>query len=136
MKRIIFKTTAIVLILAGVIACKKEREEIRLLELDLGMYVETDPTPERTQINLIDREKLAIIKSGWTFIDEYYYAINTEKDSIYLTMIADSSVGGGRESEFYFKIINSSEFEIEYLYTYIWTKPPNMTFEKENMLNN
>jgi hypothetical protein len=146
MKKIILKITAILLILAGMVACTKNEEIPQILDLDLGMYIETYPFPHskenqewRFHINFIDKEKLAIIRPLYgTSVDEFYYAINTEQDSIYLTLIADPSVGGGEESRFYFKIINSSKFEIQDLYIHPFHFPsgpyPNMIFEKENIV--
>jgi hypothetical protein len=134
MKKIILQTTAILLILAGVVACGKEEEDIPIV-LDLGTYIETYPTKGRTRVDLIDREKLAIIKDEGRNIDEFYYTISDEDNVIDLTLIADPSLGGGSVNRFYIKTITSLKFEIENLYPgpYIGVMQT-MIFEKENML--
>jgi hypothetical protein len=136
MKTHILKTTAVLLILTGCFSCGKEKGQEEEF-LDLGMYVETYPIQGRTRINFIDREKLAIIRSEDKFIDEFYYSVNNARDSIYLTLVADPSSGGGMVTGFYFKIITASNFEIGYLYSHTMEglPPSPITFEKENSKN-
>jgi hypothetical protein len=124
-------TTAILLILAGMISCGKDKndnEEKNPL-LDLGIYIETYPTKGRTRIDLIDREKLAIIKDYGNSSAELYYKIIEEENTIIFFQLEDPSddVGGA-----YFKVINASKFEISYLYFALaYGAPKIMTFEKE-----
>jgi hypothetical protein len=128
----ILKTTAIMLILAGsLVSCEKEKGTQLL---DLGTYVETYPIERRTRVNLIDREKCAIIKSE-TSITEFHYTINAEEKIIELILIADPSLGGGMIDKLYFNGINSYKFEIENLYPHplVDGNTPSliMTFEKK-----
>ncbi|MDR1593507.1 MAG: hypothetical protein LBS43_03335 [Prevotellaceae bacterium] len=141
-KKILKIATILLLILAGWFTSCGKGEEL----LDLGMYIETYPfhyskqnQEWRFHINFIDKEKLAIIRPLYgTSVYEFYYAINTEQNSIYLTPIGDPSLGGGNEGRLYFKIINSSKFEIEDLYYHpfhlSYGPYPNMIFEKENIV--
>ncbi|MDR0763068.1 MAG: hypothetical protein LBF01_01040 [Bacteroidales bacterium] len=121
MKKIILQTAAILLILAGMmIACGKEETQ----SLDLGMYVETYPTQGRTRINLIDGEKLVIIKDEGMQQDEFKYEIdgNTIKliDIIYQVNIV-----------LYFHRVSNTEFKIENLYPNIPEAPASyMIFKK------
>jgi hypothetical protein len=137
MKKIVLKKTAILLFLAGsLVSCGKEKETQLL---DLGIYVETYPIEGRTRVNLIDREKCAIIKSE-TSITEFYYTINYEEEIIELILIADMSLEEEMIDKLYFKTINSYKFEIENLYPQplVGSNTPSliMTFEKKNTINN
>ena len=111
MKKIVLKITAILLILASAFACGKGNEKTQTL--DLGIYIETYPIEGHASIDFIDRKKLAINTGS---INEFYYTINEEEKTIELTLIAEPSLGGGMVNGFYFKIINSSKFEIGNLY--------------------
>ncbi|MDR2915575.1 MAG: hypothetical protein LBV74_12205 [Tannerella sp.] len=124
MKTNILKTTAMLLVLIGGSSC----EWIADSHLS-GMYIQTYPNEyePRIKINFIDDERLEIIRQDVT--DEFIYCI--QGSSIILTTVTYKPE---ITTELYFRVINSSKFEIEFLnyYVMIGLAPPNMIFEKEN----
>jgi hypothetical protein len=102
MKRIIFKTAAIVLILAGVIACKKEKEETSSLQgtkWKLAGYVDAatgnriDAEPancERCYTLTFDTETTA---SGYSVLNQISVSLVSEKIFSVRTLVEDSMNG-------------------------------------------
>jgi len=113
MKTQILKTTFFLLILACVLASCKEKvtEEPSpvnpTIELELGLYIDQGIcTEDCSSIELIDRKKLAIRNFNYP---DVYWNYEIVKDSIILSEDIFTST-----HIYWFHIINSRQFEIEW----------------------
>jgi hypothetical protein len=90
-----------------------------------GIYTETSPVNERSQLNFVEGNIVVKTESGSSVEDEFIYELigNTIK----LTPTWNNLT----ETKFEIQIINNSKFEIENLYPSIPEKPTTyLTFEK------
>jgi hypothetical protein len=98
MKRIIFKTAAIVLILTGVIACKKEREN-EPIEIPFTEYSFGERSCQWTNLNKDEKVKVIAINNDAEMDEyvtceegDYYPDIDFSKNTL---LIASGKVAGG-----------------------------------------
>ena len=90
--------------------------------LQLGTYTETYPNPGYSKIEFIDHETIRITEAGYSYTRNY----EIRERSIVLTHTSS-------ESEIFFRIINNSTFEIEFLFGLIGTVTfPIMSYERDN----
>ncbi len=110
------------IILTGLISCNKDEINSNLT----GMYTETYPMNDRTQIEFLTENRMTINKSPQTGNgDEFTFVITG--NTIKLTPTWDNSSSVELEIE----IISNSKFKIENLYPSIPENPKTyMIFEK------
>jgi len=134
-RKILIITTTLLILAGGFSSCKKKEIEsfITPMSLQMGIYEELDPVRGRTKISFIDNERLIITKyldlseEHWNN-EEFIYSITDNK-------IRVSTISSETASEFYFRIISKTKFEIEWLYIlpHHVINVPNMIFEKINI---
>jgi hypothetical protein len=107
----------LLIIIALFASCKEENNELPTVELELGYYKEISPIDGRSQITFIDKESLIrqeIFPSQGTPQIIKYIIQNNEIILNGEIILTDTIIN--YSDTFYFRIINSTKFEIENLY--------------------
>lgn len=120
MARLIFIGLTIIIIMSS---CDKNDDN---LILPAGLFTEETPVKNRSQLEFLDKNLMIKSEVGSSSRDTFYYEVINDK-----IKLMPAWTNQYLSTEFYFKMISISKFEIQNLYPSIPESPMTfMTFEK------